>query len=175
MAVRTSVPPLDVLPGIRNTLAGLDQGYSVDQAYAISELLDMALARPRFLAAVLSALAACAVLLAAVGLFGVLAAVVRQRAHEIGVRMALGATPAAVRALVLQQAVLLACAGLAIGLTVALLSTRVLRSQLFDVSPTDPLTLVLTAVGLLVIAGLAAYLPARRATRIDPIGVLRAD
>jgi ABC-type antimicrobial peptide transport system permease subunit len=75
----------------------------------------------------------------------------------------------------LQQAVLLACAGLAIGLTVALLSTRVLRSQLFDVSPTDPLTLVLTAVGLLVIAGLAAYLPARRATRIDPIGVLRAD
>ena len=175
MAVRTKVPPLSVLPGIRNTLAGLDQGYSVDHAYAINDLLDVALARPRFLAAVLSALSACAVLLAAVGLFGVLAAVVRQRAHEIGVRMALGATPAAVRALVFRQAVVLASAGLMIGLTVALLSTRVLRAQLFDVSPTDPVTLVATAVGLLVIAGLAAYLPARRATRIDPISVLRAE
>lgn len=175
MAVRTSVPSLSVLPAIRSTLDGLDQGYAVSEAYPIEDLLDLALARPRFLAAVLSTLSACAVLLAAVGLFGMLAAVVRQRTHEIGVRMALGATPGAIRTLVFRQAELLACAGIAVGLVVAVAATRVLRSQLFDVSPTDPVTLVMTAIGLLAIAGLAAYLPARRATSIDPVGVLRAD
>ena len=123
----------------------------------------------------IAALSAAAVLIAAVGLFGVLAALVRQRSHELAIRLALDAAPAQVRALVLRQAALLAGAGIAAGLVFALAGTRALRAQLFGVSPSDPATLAAVAVLLLAVAAVAACVPARRASRVDPLVALRTE
>jgi len=174
-AVRTTGEPRQALPAIRRVLREADPSAGIQFAASGRELTAEPLARPRLLAAVLAALSAVSVLLAAVGLFGVLAAIVRQRAHEMAVRMALGATPAGVRALVLRHAALLAGAGVLVGLALALAGTRTLRAVLFDVSPTDPLTLAGVAGLLLVVAMVAAAVPARRAARLDPLAVLRAE
>jgi predicted permease len=175
LAIRTTGNPLQVRPIVEHTLRELDSGYRIGKAISIGQVLDVALAQPRFLAAVLATLSLTAVLLAAVGLYGVLALLVRQRTHEIGVRLALGAAPAAVRALVVRQSILLAGTGISAGLLVSLASTRVLRALLFEISPTDPLTLVGVMALLLTVALLAAWVPAMRASRVDPMIALRAE
>jgi putative ABC transport system permease protein len=123
----------------------------------------------------LGGFAALALLLAAVGIFGVISYAVAQRTQEIGVRRALGAGTAGVMRLVLTQSLGLAAIGVAIGLAGALAVSRILRSMLFGVTPTDTLTFASVAAGLLAVAFLASYLPARRAARIDPLRALRYE
>ena len=134
-----------------------------------NRLIEFLKAQPRW------RLALVAVVLALVGLYGVLATVVRQRTAEIGVRMAFGAEPSGIFRLVVGQGMRLATLGIGIGLVAALGLTRAMQSMLVGVSPTDPLTLGGVAVVLAVLGAVAAYAPARRATRVDPVEVLRRD
>jgi ABC-type antimicrobial peptide transport system permease subunit len=141
----------------------------------MDEVLAEPLAQPRLSALLMSSFGLVALLLAAIGLFGVMASLVHERTREFGVRMALGATPAQVRRQVLAGAAAVAGTGIAVGLTASLAASRLMSSLLFQVSPTDPIALIGACVVLLVVAGAAAYLPARRATAIDPMEALRAD
>jgi putative ABC transport system permease protein len=175
LAVRTEVEPASVIPALRAALYEVDEELLLVDAAPMRQLLAAPLARPRFSAALLGAFAALALVLAAVGIYGVMAAYVRQRSHEIGVRMALGAAAGDVRRLVLGQGLALSVAGAAVGTVAALAGTRALAAVLFGVSPTDPLTFAAVASILLAVALAASYLPARRATRIDPIVTLRSE
>jgi ABC-type antimicrobial peptide transport system permease subunit len=131
------------------------------------------MARPRFLTLLLGVFAGIALLLASVGTYGVMAQSVAERNREIGIRIAMGAEPESVRALVLRQGTALAAMGLLLGVVGALGLTRFLEAQLYEVGPTDVRTFVSVAVLLGAIALLACYLPARRATRVDPVEALR--
>jgi ABC-type antimicrobial peptide transport system permease subunit len=131
-------------------------------------------ARASFIMTLLAIAGSMALLLSAVGIYGVISYLVSQRRAEIGVRMALGARLPQVAGLVLGQSLRLAGVGVAIGLVGAIAGTRLLRSLLFDVSPTDPLVLTTTAVVLVVIAAAASLAPTRRAARIDPVEAMRS-
>jgi ABC-type antimicrobial peptide transport system permease subunit len=113
--------------------------------------------------------------LAAIGLYGLMASVVRERTREIGIRMALGAAPERLRRDVLSQALVVSGSGALVGLVATLVASRVLASMLFEVTPTDPLALIGACVVLLVVVVIAAYVPARWATKVDPARALRAD
>jgi len=147
----------------------------VSEVAAMDHVVASSMARPRFAMALLSAFAAIALMLGTIGIYGVIAYAVSQRTREIGVRMALGATPSNAMWMVLRRGVSLTAAGLLIGTVGALVTTRLLSGLLYGVSPTDPVTfaLVLTIAGI--IATLACYIPARRATRVDPGIALRAE
>ena len=138
-------------------------------------LLARPLARPRFNALVLGIFSIAALLLPAIGLYAVMAAYVRQRSKEIGIRIAVGATAADVRTLVVGEGVRLAGGGAAIGLLGASLTSQLLRSLLFEVQPLDPLTMTSVAIVLIAAATVATYLPVRRATRVDAVTLLRVD
>jgi putative ABC transport system permease protein len=174
-AVRTSVDPAAVIPAVRSALREIDPELVLTDARTMREHLAAPLARPRFSAALLFALAAIAVALAAVGIYGVMAAFVRQRTREIGVRLALGAQIADVRRLVVRRGAALLLVGIATGLLAALAGTRLLAALLFGVSPTDPATLAAVAGTLILVGFAACYLPVRRATRVDPMVALRAE
>jgi ABC-type antimicrobial peptide transport system permease subunit len=131
--------------------------------------------RPRFLTLLLGAFAGIALLLAGLGTYAVMSYSVAERTKEIGIRMAIGAQARSVRALILRQGMLLAVAGLGIGLLGALALTRFLASQLYAVSPTDPGAFIAAPLFLGVVAVVASYLPALRASRLDPVGALRTD
>lgn len=133
------------------------------------------LTQPRLSAAMLGVFGMGALLLSAVGLYAVLAFMVRQRTRELAIRHALGATPSHLRGLVLRQGAVMAGAGVVLGLAVALAGGRLLRSLLFGVNPADPLALAGAAATLVGVALAAAYIPARRATRADALAVLRED
>ena len=141
----------------------------------MEEQVSVATASRRFSTELLGAFAGLALALAAIGIYGVMAFVVGQRTREIGIRIALGAHPGGVVALVLRQALTLAVAGVAIGAMAALAATRLLGGLLFEIRPTDPATYTLIAVLLTATAALAAWRPARRAAAVDPIAALRAD
>src|SRR5262245_12400466 len=141
----------------------------------MDELLDAPLAQPRLGALLLGGFAAVSMLLAAIGLYGVMASSVRASTRELGVRAALGASPERLRRGVLGRALAMASAGVVAGLVIAVATSRLLAALLFEVSPVDPVSFVGAAAALLVLAVLAAYLPARRATMIDPVEALRVD
>jgi putative ABC transport system permease protein len=138
-------------------------------------LVERAKGMPRFLAQLMGGYAALALLLAAVGLYGVTSYAVTQRTREIGLRMALGAEPADVLRIVLRRGIALAGLGLVLGLAGSLALGRVIGTLLYATKPTDGVTLVGVGLVLLLVAGLASYLPARRATRVDPTVALRYD
>ena len=142
---------------------------------AFQDVFSASLATRRFNLTLVGVFAATALLLAVAGIYGVMAYSVARRTHELGVRMALGASAPHVLRLVLRQGMLTTAVGLAIGITGALVLTRGMQSLLFDVSPTDPLTLFAVALLLGLAALLASYLPARRATKVDPIVALRHE
>jgi putative ABC transport system permease protein len=160
---------------IRRVLAEVDPRIVISSEESIESLVGYEITAPRFQTALLSTLALLSVTLAGIGLYGVVSQTVAQRVHEIGVRMALGATRPAVARHIVIGGVRLAALGLCIGLAAAWLATRGFTVFLYGVSPSDPVTYAMAAGLLLVIAALASYLPARRAARIDPALSLRAE
>jgi putative ABC transport system permease protein len=141
----------------------------------MQDLVDRSTAQRRFVMWLLSAFALTALLLAAVGVYGTVAQLVTQRTPEIGLRMALGASPAAALMLALRQGVRLAAVGIAIGAAAAAALAQLMRKMLFEVQPLDPAAFAAAALVLAAFAALASYIPARKAAQIDPLGALRRD
>ncbi|HZM52225.1 MAG TPA: ABC transporter permease, partial [Vicinamibacteria bacterium] len=175
LAVRTATDPAATAAAVRRAVSGLDPELAVIATSTMRERLAASLAAPRFVASLLSVFATVAAALAGIGLYGVLATMVVQRAGEIGVRMALGARLADVLRLVVGEAARMAGVGIAIGLVASALLTRLMAALLFGVGPRDPVTFALVAVALFAIALAAAALPAWQAARIDPASALRHE
>jgi putative ABC transport system permease protein len=173
--VRTATPDADLVPALRNAITSIEPKPFVQTTTLGEVLLRDSLAPTRFALALLGAFAAVALILATVGLYGVISYGVTQRTREIAVRLALGAEPAAVARLVIGNGLRLAIAGVAIGAVGAIAATRALSGMLFGVSADDPTTFAGTTLVVATVALLASYLPARRALRMDPAEALRAD
>jgi ABC-type antimicrobial peptide transport system permease subunit len=163
-----------VVPALRRTLESLS-GVTLASAAPFEALMAKPLAQPRLNAVLLAVFALAALALAAIGLFGVLATMVRQRTREFGVRQALGATTGDISGMVLRRGMLVGVFGVSLGLIGALWANRLLAALLFEVSPTDPATLAGIAFVLLAVAALASVLPARASTRIEPVAALKSD
>jgi putative ABC transport system permease protein len=175
LVVRTAGDPALLAAPVRAAVRELFPGQAFEEVVPLRAKLSEAASTPRLFTTLVSVFGALALALAAVGLYGVVAYVVRQREREITVRVALGAPRAGVLGLMVRQGMTPVAVGLAIGLAGALLVTRVLRSLLFEVSVTDPVTFVGVAALLGAVALVASYLPSRRATRVDPAVTLRAE
>jgi putative ABC transport system permease protein len=173
LLVRTAVPPRALISTVRNQISAVDADQPINDIQTVDELIDNSRAQPRFTMLLLGAFSAVALLLATIGVYGVLSYSVAQRRREFGIRMALGADRKDVLRLVLRQGLILTIAGLAIGLAAALLLTRLMASMLYKVGAHDVTTFVLAPALFLCIAAAASYLPARRATRVNPIEALR--
>ncbi|HLG54812.1 MAG TPA: ABC transporter permease [Vicinamibacterales bacterium] len=175
VVLRTSAPLSLVTQLVASRVRALDPAVQVMPPRPFSDLLDEPLARPRFNSALIAVFGAAGLGLAALGLYAAMAASVRQRRREIGVRIAVGATARDVRRLVLGEGARLVGLGAMVGLTLALVTTRALRGLLYEVQPLDPIALA-SAMGLLmVVAGIALYIPTRQAGRVDPVTMLRAE
>jgi putative ABC transport system permease protein len=161
--------------GLRDRIKEVEPEQYISNVGPLTELLSASLARRRFDTMLTGLFAGLALLLATVGIFGVTAYAVTQRTREIGVRMALGARPWDVLRLVLGQGLRLILYGIGAGLVVALVLTRVLSTMLYGVTSTDPLTFIAVSLGLIFVALLACYIPARRATKVDPLIALRYE
>jgi putative ABC transport system permease protein len=175
IVVRTTAAPETAAGLLRGVLARVDPMQGAGEVRTLEQYVSRSVATPRFTAFLTSAFAAVALLLAGFGLFSVMAYSVAQRRREIGIRLALGAQPGDVRRLVVGQALGLGLAGLALGLTGALAASRVLNSLLYGVSASDPGTFAGVSTVLFAVMLLAAYLPARQATRVDPMTALRTE
>ena len=175
LVLRTAQPLGATLSAVREQVAGLDKGVAVYQATNVEDVLAHSVGRQRFDLTMLAIFASLALILAALGIYGVLAFTVTRRAGEIGVRMALGALPQEILRLIVWQGMRLMFAGLGIGAIASFLLTRLMASLLFQVSPTDPWTFAGASVLLVLVAFGACYLPARRAMRVDPIVALRYE
>ena len=173
--VRATSSPAGLLPSIRRVLDGVDPTLAIAQPRTFEEMLDRASAQAAFTMVLLVVAAALALLLGTIGIYGVIAYIVAQRTNEIGVRLAIGAQPAAVAAMILRQSAAVTLAGAVVGLAVAAAGTRFIASLLYGVSPTDPLVLMGTTGLLLAVSLLACWVPSRRAARIDPLTALRAE
>jgi putative ABC transport system permease protein len=169
------VDPLKLAPSVEQVIHGYDKDQAIADIQPLDALLSKSVARPRFQSVLLASFAGLALLLAAIGIYGVMSYSVAQRAHEIGIRVALGARRDQVLRLVVGQGLWLALIGTIAGLAGALVLTRYLRSLLFDVSPTDPWTFIAVPAVLFVVALAASYFPARRAAGVDPIMALRYE
>lgn len=173
--LRTGGDPMALAEPARRQVRALDPELAVSNPRTVRDVVRRALAQPRFTVLVLGAFAALALALATVGLYGLVAHGVARRGHELGVRLALGAAPAAVRRMVLWHALRLSLVGVGLGLALALHGERLLQGQLFGISPGDPGTHAAIVAFLVLASILAAWLPARRATAADPMVVLRSD
>jgi len=174
-AVRTAADPRGLIPRVRDIVREVDAQAGIDAIAPLEQVVSSAVARRRFNAVVLGLFALVAALLAAVGIYGVLATFVVERTQEIGVRLALGARPAQLQRLLLRRGVALALTGLAIGLSGAAAGTRYLQGLLFGVTPLDRTTFAAVALTVGAVAALAAAVPARRAMRVDPAIALRHE
>jgi putative ABC transport system permease protein len=165
----------DLIPQIRRAVQEVEPGVALRQALPLVEMLGRPLTRPRLAAALVSGFALVVLTLAAIGIYSVMASFVAQRTHEIGVRMALGATGGMVHRLVFRQGMLLVSVGLSVGLAVGLLAGRVLQSLLYEVPAADPVTFGAVSGLLLVVAAGAVLVPAMRAARLEPVEALRSE
>jgi putative ABC transport system permease protein len=175
LAVRTNLEPASVTSAIRQQVLAVDKNMPIYEVSTMDQLLSDSVVQPRLNLTLLAAFATIALVLAAVGIYGVMAYTVTQRTHEIGIRMAMGAQSEDVLKQVLREGARLAAIGLAVGLLGSLAATRLIRTLLFGVETTDPLTFVAVAVILLGVSLAACYIPARRATRVDPLVALRYE
>jgi putative ABC transport system permease protein len=175
LALRTSAAPMTLAPAVQKTVLEIDPQQPVDRVLTMEQVMADSLARRRLTLTLLAAFAGGAILLAALGIYGVTAYMVTQRQQEIGLRMALGASRADVLGLVVGQGMSLMIAGLGVGLVLSLGLTWVLGSLLFSVRPYDPLSLAAASAGLALVALVACSLPAWRATRVDPLVALRYE
>jgi putative ABC transport system permease protein len=173
--VRTAVDPATLVVPIERALRFVDPAQSGSGAKTMEQLLADSVAQPRFYSLLLGGFAALALVLAIIGIYGVVSYSVAQRTHEMGIRIALGAMTQDVLILVMGQAMMLVFFGGVIGLGSALALTRLLTKFLFDVTATDPTTLGAVALLIAVVALLACYIPARRATKVDPLVALRYE
>jgi predicted permease len=174
LLVRTEGDPREAAETIRRVIHGLDPDMPVENVNTVAELRSTSLARPRLTATLLAIFAALALFVTLAGITGVIATSVSERTQEFGIRIALGAEPRSVLRMVLGQGMALVLAGLAIGIVGSLLITRVLAGLLFEIQPTDPATLTGVSLLLLVVAAAACFVPARRATLVQPIIALRS-
>ena len=175
LAVRTSGPPVEAVPAIRRAIGEVAPGVALASAAPFESFLEGPLAQPRPNALLLALFAGAAVALAAVGLFGAMATMVRQRTRELGVRMALGATAGELRRMVMRRGLAIAVSGSVLGLIGALLTNRLLSAMLYGVTPADVTTLAVVTGFLISVAALASLIPAQASTRIDPMVALRTD
>jgi len=175
IVIRTALPPESLAPQIRRLVQTMDPSLPIVKLRSMDDVFDDSVSRPRFLAQLLGLFAGLALLLAAIGTYGILSYSVTERRREIGIHMALGATRGNVLGMVLGHGLRLTIIGLATGLAAAFGLTRLLQTQLFNVKPTDPVTMA-SVVGIIAVVALAAcYIPASRATRVDPMVVLRDE
>jgi putative ABC transport system permease protein len=175
LAVRAAASPESVVVAIREQVKGMDPNLPVTQVLTMTEVVSRSIYRPRLFAILFGVFAGMALLLASVGIYGVMSYSVAQRTHEIGIRLALGARRGDVLRLIVVQGMKLTAVGTVIGLAGALALTRLIRSLLFEASTTDPLTFGLVAALLGIVALLACYIPAWRATKVDPLVALRHE
>ena len=175
VVMRTAGDPSLQTPALRSALAEIDRNQPLVKVRTMEENMSTSVAQPRFRAWLIGVLALLALVLAAVGVYGVMSYTVTQRTNEIGIRVALGAQPQRVFRLVVGEGVRLALFGVGVGLIAALALTRLLHSFLFGISAYDPLTFIGVSVLLTLVAVAASYFPARRATRVDPMIALRYE
>jgi predicted permease len=174
-AVRARGDAAALLPSIRDAVARVDPNVPLTSARTMDDVVASSMAEMSFTVVLLAIAAAVALLLGAIGLYGVVSWVVAQRTHEMGVRIALGARPADVRTMVVRQGMIVTIAGIIVGLVVALGATRLLASLLYEVSAYDPLTFTIVPIVLFAVSLLAAWLPARRAAAVDPLTAMRVE
>ncbi len=175
LVIRTSRDPMQLAPVIQQVIHAYDKDQAIADIQPLDAFLTKSVARPRFQSVLLSSFAGLALLLAVIGIFAVMSYSVAQRTHEIGIRVALGASRQQVLRLVVGQGLILALIGIAGGLAGAFALTRYLKTLLFDISATDPLTFTIVPMLLALVALAASYLPARRATAVDPMLALRYE
>ncbi|HRC87928.1 MAG TPA: FtsX-like permease family protein, partial [Thermoanaerobaculia bacterium] len=173
--VRTAAEPRALLPAVRQVVRRLDPALPLEEAATQDELLRDAVEVPRLLSTLVLGFALVALLLSVVGIYGVMSYFVQQHTREIGIRLALGGRPQAVRRLVVSRGLQVVALGVALGLVAALALSGLLASLLFQVEPTDPRTFLVVATALLTAAFLACLLPARKAAAVDPATTLRAE
>jgi putative ABC transport system permease protein len=175
VVARTAADPSGLAGAVRDVVRSLDKDAPVYGVRTVEELLGRSVATPRFNTLMLGLFASVALILTAVGLYGVISCSVSQSTHEIGIRVALGAQSSDVLKLVVGQGLMLTLMGVAIGLIGAYLLTRLMESLLFGVEATDPATFACVSLLLFAVAALACYIPARRATKVDPMVALRYE
>jgi putative ABC transport system permease protein len=173
LVLRTSIDPLSLATSVRNAVWSIDKDQPVSNIRSMDEIVSRAVARQRFSMMLLGIFATLALVLAAVGIYGVMSYSIAQRTREIGIRMALGAQRSDVLKMAVGQGLKLVLIGVAIGVASAIVLTRVMTSLLFGVSATDPATFITISLVLMSVAVLASYVPAVRAARIDPMVALR--
>jgi putative ABC transport system permease protein len=174
-ALRTTGDPATLIPAVRETISGIDPRIGVDAIAPMEQLEASSRSKQRFYAVMLAVFAAVSALLAAIGVYGVLAYAVVQQTREIGVRLALGARAGQVLALIMRRGLVLTAIGVALGLTAAAAGARSIESMLFGVTPLDPQTFSAVAIGFALVAAVASYVPARHATKVDPAITLRDE
>lgn len=175
VVVRTKGDPADLTPAVRSVITRMDPDQPISDVRTMEELLSVSVARSRFSTMLLTVFSFVALVMAAVGIYGVISYSVLQRTHEIGIRVALGAQRRAVMGLIVKQGIILGLVGVGLGLMASLGLTRLLTTLLFEVEATDKVIFVVVSAGAFLITLLACYIPARRATSIDPLKALRYE
>jgi putative ABC transport system permease protein len=175
VVMKTAVPPASLADAARAQVAAIDPNLPLSNVSTLDAVVAKSISQERFYMTLLAVFAAVALVLAAIGIFGVLSYAVSQRTREIGIRMALGAQGRSVIGLIVAEAMILVGCGVAAGIAAALWVTQAMSKMLFDITPTDPVTFATVGGVLVTVALFASYLPARRATRVDPIVALRAE
>jgi putative ABC transport system permease protein len=175
LLIRAAGDPLSLVAAVKSQIWAVDKDQTITAVQTMDEIVARSLGPRRFNLWLLGVFATLALVLASVGIYGVISYAVSQRTREIGIRLALGAAPRDVLRLVVRQGMSLALIGVALGLVAALTLTRVMKELLFNVSTTDPATFALITLLLVVVALIASYIPARRATKVDPLVALRRE